>query len=293
VKTTPPSIAHKPQWDILLRQAVEIPGTLNAAYSAFRRFSFLNTLLVMIECATRGIPIGTIETFKGWIAKGRCVRKGQQALSMWLPVMSKRSRNAAAGGDPSEQESSDDASAVTVKPRFLFVKRWFVLSQTDGEPLPVLESDLWDYQTALKALNIDEMPFANEDGNMLGYAKMRAIAINPLGPDQHRVRFHEIAHIQLGHTAQGACADGSTITKEVKELQAESVAMLCCASLGLPGVDGSRAYIQAWFGTNTIPAENCKRIFAATEAILRAGYPEEMAAEAKTAPDTADLVGAV
>ena len=42
--------------------------------------------------------------------------------------------------------------------------------------------------------------------------------------------------------------DGDLTPRNLRECEAESVALLCCAALGLPGVEFSRGYIQNWWG---------------------------------------------
>jgi hypothetical protein len=64
----------------------------------------------------------------------------------------------------------------------------------------------------------------------------------------------------------------------LREVEAESVAMICCAALDMPGVEFSRGYIQSWWGTgNPIPERSAQRILKATDQILKAGTVEETA----------------
>jgi hypothetical protein len=66
-----------------------------------------------------------------------------------------------------------------------------------------------------------------------------------------------------------------------------TVAMLCCASLGLPGVEFSRGYIQRWLGEGgRIPEKTAQRIFRVTNEILKAG-------EVKPADAQADMFDGV
>jgi hypothetical protein len=63
---------------------------------------------------------------------------------------------------------------------------------------------MWDAARALAALDVEETAFAALDGNTLGYAQGRTIAINPVNPLPHKTRFHELAHVLLGHTAEAS-----------------------------------------------------------------------------------------
>jgi hypothetical protein len=58
------------------------------------------------------------------------------------------------------------------------------------------------------------------------------------------------------------------------EVEAESVAMLCCASLGMPGIEYPRAYIQSWAQGESISDKSAQRIFGAADKILKAGTAE-------------------
>ncbi|MFZ1547090.1 MAG: hypothetical protein WAT12_08305 [Candidatus Nitrotoga sp.] len=70
-------------------------------------------------------------------------------------------------------------------------------------------------------------------------------------------------------------ADGDLMQKDIKEAEAEAVAYLCCATLGLPGLEESRDYIQGWLGSKARSEEFSKksasRVFSAADKILKAG----------------------
>ena len=54
--------------------------------------------------------------------------------------------------------------------------------------------------------------------------------------------FHELAHIALEH---GGCAFGA---RSVAELEAESVAWICCDAVGIVSDEYSFAYVASWAG---------------------------------------------
>jgi hypothetical protein len=68
----------------------------------------------------------------------------------------------------------------------------------------------------------------------MGFARARSIAINPVNPMPYKTRFHEIAHVLLDHTTEGTLHDGELTPRSLRECEAEAVALLCCAALGLP-----------------------------------------------------------
>lgn len=262
-----PTKGERPDWSALLHQAVTEPGMLLAGYRAFHRFSIANQLLAILQCAERGLEPGPIATYKSWLDKGRQVRKGEKALVLCMPVTVKAKGKAEA----------DDDDAGATRTIFVYRPNWFVLTQTDGEPAEVEAVPGWSLERALEALNVELVEFSHTDGNTQGYAKDRTLAINPLATLPTKTAFHELAHIELGHTAKAA-ADTATMPRSLAEVEAEAVALLCLASLGLEGVEYCRGYIQSWGGREAIPDSSAQRIFGAANRILAAGREAEVAA---------------
>ena len=62
-----------------------------------------------------------------------------------------------------------------------------------------------------------------------------------------------------------------SLPRNLKEVEAESVALLCLESLGMHGAEYCRGYIQNWLSGATIPERSAQRIFAAADKILKAG----------------------
>lgn len=245
----------------LLASAVTEPGIISTAYSQFHNYSLGNQLLAWSQCLQRGIQPGPIATFQRWKELGRHVRRGEKAITLCRPVTVKRTSTA--------DDGSEEATAATW---FVYKPFWFVLSQTDGEPLPEQPTPVWESSRALAALDVQLIPFDYVNGNCLGFARQRSIAINPVNPLPLKTTFHELAHVLLGHTAEGEQADSELTPRNLRECEAEAVALLCCAALGLPGVDHCRGYIQAWWGAgNPIPERSAQRVLKAADQILKAG----------------------
>ena len=68
-------------------------------------------------------------------------------------------------------------------------------------------------------------------------------------------------------------SDSERTPRDIREMEAEAVSLLCCESLGLPGAEYSRGYIQSWGQGQTFTERSAQRIFHAADQILRAGYP--------------------
>ena len=251
----------------LLQSAVTEPGTISRAYRQFHSYSLGNQLLAMAQCAEREIPPGPMATYPRWRELGRQVKKGEKAITLCMPITVKRKR-AEVVPEPATDEPSD------IITKFVYKPRWFVLTQTEGDALPEPEIPSWDRDRALEALDVTEIPFEHVDGNCLGLARKRSIAINPINPLPHKTRFHELAHVLLGHTSAGEQTDAEITPSTLRECEAESVALLCCAALDLPGVAECRGYIQRWWGQSEIPERSAQRILKTADQILKAGTSE-------------------
>ncbi len=252
----------------LLHSAVTEPGTISTAYRQFHTYSLGNQLLAWSQCLAREIAPGPLATYPKWRELGRHVRKGEKAIVLCQPVTVKRTGEAGGATD-----ATDDAEMFT---RFVYRPHWFVLAQTEGEDLAPATIPGWDRAKALAALGITQADFDIADGNVMGVARGRSIAISPLNPMPHKTVFHELAHVLLGHTSEGEQSDGDRVPRSLRECEAEAVALLCCAALDLPGVECARGYIQSWWGAgNSIPERSAQRILKVADQILKAGTSAE------------------
>jgi len=84
------------------------------------------------------------------------------------------------------------------------------------------------------------------NGNIQGFARRREIAVSQVAALPIKTTFHEMAHVILGHTESEKLIDLAQIDRNIREVEAESVALICCESLGLPGAEAARGYIQHW-----------------------------------------------
>src|SRR5262245_55023662 len=259
------------QFKQLLEEAVTKPGTLMRAYSLFWNYSIGNQILALIQANQRGIALNPIASFNRWKELGRHVNPGEKAITLCMPVTCKRTIKEQ-GPDGIETDSE-----VAFK-RFVFKRNWFMLAQTDGAEYQAPAIPTWDRARALRILVVEKIPFKSLSGNVQGYARDRQIAINPLAQMPAKTTFHELAHIELLHKSE-AVHDSETLPRNLKEVEAESVALLCLESLGMPGAEYCRGYIQNWLAGAEIPERSAQRIFSAADKILKAGIERQAAAQ--------------
>lgn len=247
-------------WSYLLNEAVNKPGIISSAYSIFHNYSIGNQLLAWSQCIARNIQPSPIATYKKWQELGRQVKKGSKALSLCMPVTIKKNNNIS-------EEKTDDYKQI-----FVIKRNWFLLNDTDGDDFVFeLKHPIWNHKIALQNLDINLTEFTMFNGNCQGYAEGRNIAINPLAYFPIKTMMHEIAHVILGHTYQENMQDSENLAKDIKEVEAESVAYILGSLLKINGLSESRGYIQSWLSNEKISDKSVQRIFGAVEKILKAG----------------------
>ena len=250
-------------WQGLLIEAVNQPGRIMAAYTAFHNYSIGNALLALSQCLQRNLAPGPLNTYKGWQELGRHVKKGEQALTLCMPVKAKKKKT-------NPETKQEEEHVLTY---FVYRPFWFTLSQTGGEKSFVLHTPTFDLEAAFSNLGIRRIDFDMLDGNVQGFAREKAIAISPIAQLPFKTTFHELAHVVLNHTAgHSTLVEEEATPRSLREVEAECTALICLEALGLEGSAYCRGYIQHWLqGKQEIPTPSAQKVFAAATAILKAG----------------------
>src|SRR5258708_28444527 len=77
-------------WGELLRDAVEKPGRMLEAYTAFHNYSIGNALLALEQCIRLNLQPGPLNTYPGWLERKRQVRKAEKGITLCMPMPFKR-----------------------------------------------------------------------------------------------------------------------------------------------------------------------------------------------------------
>jgi antirestriction protein ArdC len=246
-------------WASMLKDAVNEAGVISKCYSTFHNYSIGNQILAYSQLAAREMPLAPIATYKKWAELGRQVKKGSKALALVMPVTVNKK-------DDAGVKTGDCFQFFTLK------NNWFTLDQTEGADFAnEVITPNWCAAKALTALEITQVRYDSANGNSQGYAIGKNIAINPVAALPHKTRFHELAHVVLGHTLENAMHDDDRTPRDIREVEAESVAYILCSVLDLPGLAESRGYIQGWLSGSDISDKSAQRIFGAADKILKAG----------------------
>lgn len=250
----------------LIKEALEKPGVLSDCYRLFHNYSIHNQILAMYQLHGDICPINT---YNGWKSMGRQVKKGQQALFLWMPV----------GGYSKtiKDEETGEEKKIFVGQRFMFTPRWFGLNQTEGKELvnPEKIKPLnFDFEPLYKKYGIKIVKYESVKGNTQGYANTieKTIAINPLAKNPEKTIIHEIAHIALEHGTKR-----KDVPKDLKEVEAETVSYIIGSIIKLDEtiLSSCRAYIQGWLGENELPEKNVKKILSIANDMIKAGIKGE------------------
>lgn len=245
----------------LLNQAISQPGIISQAYSAFHNFSLGNQMAAVAQLTQRNIAIGPLATFSGWKEKGRSVAKGAKAIALCMPVTCKY-----------KTEKEDGETEEHTFAKFIWKYNWFVLTETTGQDFAnEVKTASWDAEKAMATLEINQIAFESMNGNCQGYATGRSIAINQVAALPHKTRFHELAHVVLGHTAEMQMSDSDRTPRDIREVEAEATAYILCALLDLPGLAESRGYVQSWLAGQEITERSAQQIYKAANVIFKAG----------------------
>ena len=226
--------------------------------SKFHSYSFRNSILLMIQKPDATYVAG----FNAWKTKfRRYVKKGEKGIQILAPCPY-RVKVEMEKIDPKTQKPVINAEGKPVtelveitKPAFRPVYV-FDVSQTSGEPLPQLVTELTGnvekynaFIESLKSVSPFPMQFEDIQSGAKGYCDPvnQKIAIKEGMSEIHTIKttIHEITHADL-HADNNNLALSDKKDRRTKEVEAESVAFVVCSHYGIDTSEYSFAYVAAW-----------------------------------------------
>ncbi len=210
----------------------------------FHDYSFANTQLIWAQSLARGITPSRVAGYRMWQQLDRQVRRGEHGLGILAPVIRKVTP---------ENGKEDERRVVGFR-----VVHVFDISQTDGEPLPevtatLIEGDLpvhWDQVSELIAaagfdLHVADVDRLGEANGITDWQNRDVVVRASLpGTQRFKTAIHELAHVRLHEPT----AEGRPNCRGIVEVEAESVAYLVCAGLGIDSAGYSLPYVASWSG---------------------------------------------
>ena len=227
--------------------------------SQFHSYSFNNTLLIHLQKPEASLVAG----YQTWQKKfHRQVRRGEKGIQIIAPAPI-RTREEIEKVDPATMEpvlkpdgTPEMEEVEYTIPRFR-VTTVFDVSQTEGEPLPELETpellgSVENYEIFMQAIrDISPVPirFDEIESGAKGYYSSvdKEIVIQESMSESQTMKtgIHEVTHAKL-HDRDSIEEMDEKKDQMTREVEAESVAYTVCQYFGLDTSDYSFPYIAGW-----------------------------------------------
>lgn len=225
--------------------------------SKFHNYSFNNALLIMLQNPNATYVAG----FNDWKKKhNRYVKKGEKGLRIIAPVPYKINVDVPVydnNNNPIIIDGKPLTEQKTVQKLNFKVVSVFDISQTDGEPIPELTTELKatvenysDLFAAIQAYSEYPIEFVDIDDGAKGKCNFldKKISINNGMSESQNIKtaLHEVAHSNLHEPNLDDIDDNIILARHTKEVQAESVAFIVANHFGIDTSEYSFEYIAGW-----------------------------------------------
>jgi antirestriction protein ArdC len=214
----------------------------------FHRYSLANQLLIALQQpdATR------VAGFRSWLKLGYCVRRGERALRIWVPIPPPKCAL--------EQWKADGEDAGA-RPKTHF-KLGPVFDRSQVEPLPPPANPL-PLDPPIAPVEGEDLAWAFPPLVELAGRIGAAVALEPLpadvggyfDPHTKRIGINRAGWInqqvktlvhELGHALLRADGEKPSFSYAEEELVVESIAFTVCGSMGLDASSYSVPYLTSW-----------------------------------------------
>lgn len=227
--------------------------------SKFHDYSFNNILLIHMQKPDASLVHG----YKAWKDDfGRQVMGGEHAIKIFAPAPYKKTvvkvKLDQDGNKMLDENGAEIMEKAEIKIPAFKIVNVFDISQTTGRELPQigtseLHGDVNNYDLLFEALKKScPVPVENEKiekSRAMGYCTRDKIVLRDGISQMQSIKttIHEMAHHKLHF------ADEKEMTRESKEVEAESVAYTVCSHLGLDTSEYSFGYIAGWSTGKDMP----------------------------------------
>lgn len=253
----------------------------------FHHYSANNMLLIYAQRPSATHVAG----YKSWETKfNRHVKKGEKGIEIlgFTPktIWVEREKKDELGFVVRDANGEPEMEKVKIKvPAYKPMHVWDV-DQTEGEPLPTiyngaLEGGVKKFDVIQQALiELSPVPITIKafEGNAMGYYNTveKSITVKEGLSELQTVKtmIHEIGHAQM-HALKPGEEGYIPIDRPTMELEAESVAFVCCAYLGLDTDDYSFPYIAGWAADKDMTALHDSLDRIRTQAVANIEFLEQ------------------
>ena len=236
--------------------------------SRFHKYSFNNTMLISMQKPDATLVAGFSKWRDGF---SRFVKKGEKSIKIIAPTPYKI-KEEREKLDPQTKAPILDTNGkvqteeVEVQIPMFRVVSVFDVSQTEGEPLPTLASDLTgnvaQFEVFMEAIKrtapvpLEIMPLPKDtDGYYHTEEKRIAIREGMSGAQTVSATIHEVAHSllhnrEIAKELQAQQGENPMPNKpknrNTEEVEAESISFAVCSYYGIQTAENSLGYIASW-----------------------------------------------
>lgn len=217
-------------------------------------YSANNCMWLLRQSIVRGEPLEAVAGYRTWQSLGRQVRKGEKGWQVLAPVTRRV--------EPEEQEHPPEKKEGEPAQRRIVgfrVETVFDVGQTDGEPLPpspasrcvrldgtvdpalisAIEAVLADAGCRVVRVDAEVAGWSpTQNGSTDVLTREVKVRAGMSSAQEAKTLAHELAHVAMGHTGSDRRA----------EVEAESVAYLVLAGVGVNTAEYSYGYVASWSG---------------------------------------------
>lgn len=245
-------------WDALKRIEEGIDNINNDAdwlaflafQSRFYRYSFGNTMLIYLQ----NPEASYVKGYRAWNKLGRYVRKGETGIAILAPCI----RKVTDFKEPEDKAVYNDAEGEKEEKHIISgfrITHVFDLSQTDGDDsqLPVLvkgltgngmkEKELYEL---LKAHISKRLPFEEVEGTAAKGSYSIETGVISVRADLDYVQKIKTALHEYSHYVDFTLNPSKEISRNKRELVAESSAYITALRLGIDTSSYSVSYLRTW-----------------------------------------------
>lgn len=208
--------------------------------SKFHTYSANNVCLILMQCPSASM----VASASKWKSMERTIKKGSKAIRILIPNFYKKKI------ETEEKDENGDPVIVEKDAVYFSIGNVFDVEQTEGEELPSICKELQDDGEDIKTLidaatEVSEVPVAYwnlKDGSKGFYSKQKnqiVIKKDMTTLQTCKTLIHEIAHSRL-HNKE------TDKTRQVREIEAESIAFVVCSYFGLDTSEYSFVYVANW-----------------------------------------------
>lgn len=221
----------------------------------FPTYSPSNVLLIAVQRSDATNVAG----LRTWNALGRRVRKGEKGIAILAPCLYKNRADVEASDEtiPAREGPAEGESSRVL--RGFRVVHVFDVSQTEGEPLPMLTptqlkgaapQQLWESLAGVverEGFRLERGPCGGANGHTRFDDRVVRVREDVDPAQACKTLAHEIGHIRADHqTRFGGHYHASVGCRGLAEVEAESIAFVVSAASGMDSGDYTIPYVAGW-----------------------------------------------